>query len=264
MELNKNMQDYYEKMYDNEVDVVKLKRLKSLTPFKRIKKELFIKHTRGNKILEAGCGLGEYLDLFEGDLYGTDISLNALQKARVFCPKAEYFQANGEKFPVKNESFDCVLLPDVIEHVEDDWALFAEVYRVLRKGGRVLITSHFSGKYDTKQLEDPNLWEDVLGEGGDLRIYGLDLIDKLRNLGFKKIELRFLYGPLTYLITKLKHKILRKKGFERKDILSGAVIEKTKNVGFYSKILYLLYKIDYTLFSKNKGKLFFLVMEKAE
>jgi len=257
-----DMKDYYEKMYDDDTDIARLRKLKSLTPFKRIKKELFIRHKIGTKILEAGCGLGEYLDLFEGNLVGTDLSLNALKKARIFCPKADYFQANSEKIPLKDESFDCILLPDVIEHVEDDMALFKEAHRILKKGGRILVTSHFSGGYDTKACENVNLWDNVLGEGGDLRIYGLDLVDKLKNMGFKKIELRFLYGPITTFVNRLKTKILKKRGFERKDILSGEVVEKTKNVKFYVKILFMLYKLDYLLFSKRKGHLFFLAMEK--
>ena len=253
---------YYENIYNQEIDIHDLKNLKSFTPFKQIKKNLILKHAKGNNILEIGCGLGEYLNLFNSTLYGTDISINALKKAKIFCPKANFFQANGEKLPIKNESFDCILLPDIIEHVEKDQDLFKEVHRILKDNGRILIISHFSGGYKTKENENINLWTNVTGEGGDLRQYGFDLIDKLESIGFKKLEFRFLYNPITAFITELKMKFLKRKGMSRKDLLNGNLIKKTKNINFYSKILYLLYKLDYTLFSKIKGYFFFLVMEK--
>lgn len=252
---------YYEKVYNQEIDINNLKKLKSITPFKQIKKNLFLKYAKGNNILEIGCGFGEYLSLFNNGLYGTDISINALKKAKIFCPKAVFFQANGEKLPIKNEIFDCILLPDIIEHIENDQDLFKEVHRILKNNGRILIISHFSGGSKTKENEDI-LWTNVIGEGGDIRQYGFDLIDKLESIGFKKIEFRFLYNPITALLTELKMKFLKKKGMSRKNLLNGTFIEKTKNVNFYSKILYLLYKLDYILFSKIKGRFFFLVMEK--
>jgi SAM-dependent methyltransferase len=48
-------------------------------------------------------------------------------------------------YPIEDDSFDVVLLQDVIEHVNDLYALMAEVHRVARGGARVLIrTPHFS------------------------------------------------------------------------------------------------------------------------
>ena len=254
--------DYYEKIYDQDVDLPNLKSLKSIAPFKQIKKNLFSKYIKGGNILEVGCGLGEYVGLFNSTLFGTDISFNALKKAKVFSPKVSFFQANGEKLPIKDESFDCILLPDVIEHVVDDTALFKEVHRVLKSNGKILITSQFNGRYKTTENKDINLWTNVTGEGGDLRIYGLDLIDKLKSSGFKKVEFKFLYGPLTSLINELKMGILKRKGINRKDLLSGRISKETKHIRFYPKILYIIHKLDFILFSRYKGHLFFLVMEK--
>ena len=119
-------QSYYENIYEG-VDISKIKQVKDITPFKRLKKELFLKYTKGDSILEIGCGFGEYIGLFNSKLYGTDISINALNKAKIFNPNVNFFQANGEKLPVKDSSFDCILLPDIIEHVEDDQALLKEI-----------------------------------------------------------------------------------------------------------------------------------------
>jgi ubiquinone/menaquinone biosynthesis C-methylase UbiE len=256
------MHDYYENMYSNEFDFESLKNIKKLAPLKRIKKELVKKYCKGEKILELGCGLGEYISMFNKEVYGSDIALNALGKAKLFCPGGRFFQANAESLPLKSESFDCVILPDIIEHVENDESLIDELNRIVKKKGRIILITPSSNKFETKNC-DIKLWKDVVGEGGDLRKYGLELIDKFYKRGFRDVKIRFVGGPFTKLINKLKIKVLKKKGYERKDILSGKVGEM-KKIGFYSKVLYLLYKFDYLLFGRLRGKYMFLVMEKNE
>jgi SAM-dependent methyltransferase len=50
-------------------------------------------------------------------------------------------QAIGESLPLANESFDCVLMSEVIEHLEAPQISICEAVRVLRPGGRLLITT---------------------------------------------------------------------------------------------------------------------------
>ena len=50
-------------------------------------------------------------------------------------------QAIGESLPFANESFDCVLMSEVIEHLEAPQVSVREAVRALCPGGRLLITT---------------------------------------------------------------------------------------------------------------------------
>jgi SAM-dependent methyltransferase len=46
----------------------------------------------------------------------------------------------SDSFPADDDAFDCVIAIDVLEHLEDDQPLLKEIRRVLRPGGRAIIT----------------------------------------------------------------------------------------------------------------------------
>lgn len=97
------------------------------------------------RILDVGCGSGETLSFLKtlfpkAELYGIDTS----QKATQFSKKRGHkniFKANALNLPFKNGFFDLVLILDVIEHIEDDAGVVKEAARVLRKKGKIIITS---------------------------------------------------------------------------------------------------------------------------
>jgi len=94
----------------------------------------------GGKILENGCGLGEYLTHLgkEADFaVGLDIEFGRLLEARkknenLVCGKGEYL-------PFASGSFDLVISNEVIEHVEDDRLSIKECIHVLKQNGRLTL-----------------------------------------------------------------------------------------------------------------------------
>lgn len=97
--------------------------------------------TCGNA-LDLGCGLGGFLNGLEGlgfDIYGCDVDLECVsychQRGFVDC-----LQSNSYDLPFADNSFDLVTLFDAIEHIEDDHKAMAEIARVLKPGGRVIIS----------------------------------------------------------------------------------------------------------------------------
>ena len=60
--------------------------------------------------------------------------------------------ANAEYLPIKDNSFDVVLNLSAVDHFDDYRRFIKESYRVLKKGGHFLITSHLdvpaAGKYN--------------------------------------------------------------------------------------------------------------------
>lgn len=91
-------------------------------------------------ILDNGCGLGTYLDAFEPftpHRFGLELELDRAQKALLVAPGI--VQAMGETLPFASNSFDFVFSNEVIEHVQDDRLAVAEMVRVTKQNGRILI-----------------------------------------------------------------------------------------------------------------------------
>jgi SAM-dependent methyltransferase len=92
------------------------------------------------RILDDGCGLGTYLEAFgpfSQHRFGLEVEIERALEAR---PRAEgVVQAAGERLPFTSNSFDVVLSNEVLEHVADDRQALAEMVRVTRRGGRILV-----------------------------------------------------------------------------------------------------------------------------
>lgn len=91
------------------------------------------------KILDLGCGRGEFLQGFircgiEG--YGVDQSL----LAETTCPEARLSQSDIERdpLPYDDNTFDCVFSKSVLEHFYYPEKLVAEIFRIVRPGGTVI------------------------------------------------------------------------------------------------------------------------------
>lgn len=102
----------------------------------------------GNEhVLEVGCGRGFYehmLSYIFPDLYinAIDINNDYLTKARNTVKKdnVSFLQADALHLPWKDNTFDRILSTEVLEHLPDDLTALQEMYRVLKPGGRVVIT----------------------------------------------------------------------------------------------------------------------------
>lgn len=121
--------------------------------------------------LDAGCGDGRYLRALDADLperiVGTDLSERILETARAAIPRAELVQANLESLPFADESFDLVLCSQVIEHVLDATAGLAELARVVRGGGSLVISTDNERNLVSRVLNSPrNAAVRVLGLRG--------------------------------------------------------------------------------------------------
>jgi ubiquinone/menaquinone biosynthesis C-methylase UbiE len=55
----------------------------------------------------------------------------------------QYPEVDAHNLPFEDESYDCVALNQVLEHVKKPWVCVQEAHRVLRKGGIALICSPF-------------------------------------------------------------------------------------------------------------------------
>lgn len=96
------------------------------------------------RMLEIGCGTGFVLRQISRSfpncrLSGTEVLAAGLAYAGARVPGAELFQMDARAIPYEDE-FDVVGAFDVLEHIEEDETVIAEVHRSLRAGGRFIIT----------------------------------------------------------------------------------------------------------------------------
>ena len=112
-----------------------------------------------DSFLDAGCGDGRYLRALDAELperiAGVDISERILETAQAAIPRADLRQGNLEALPFDDASFDLVLCTQVIEHVLDAAAGVAELVRVLRGGGRLVISTDNERNIVTRVLNAP-------------------------------------------------------------------------------------------------------------
>ena len=91
-------------------------------------------------VLDDGCGLGTYLQAiapYSEHRFGLEVEF---ERAAVARPVANgIVQARSEQLPFAGDSFDTVLSNEVLEHVDDDRQALAEMVRITRPGGRILI-----------------------------------------------------------------------------------------------------------------------------
>ncbi len=92
------------------------------------------------RMLDIGCGIGTYvsqLRRFSDEVYGVDVDPARVKEGGRSVPSLSV--ARGEELPFQDESFDTVLLHEVLEHVEDDRQTICEAHRVTKVGGSIFI-----------------------------------------------------------------------------------------------------------------------------
>jgi 2-polyprenyl-3-methyl-5-hydroxy-6-metoxy-1,4-benzoquinol methylase len=106
--------------------------------------------TAGERVLDLGCGDGAFAaELVRAGCRVTiaDVADEALRRARARAPQADAAAlAEGAPLPFDEDAFDVVWAGEVLEHVADIVGLLAEVRRVLRWGGRLLVTTPWHGR----------------------------------------------------------------------------------------------------------------------
>lgn len=156
----------------------------------------YLELKKGEKVLDLGCGRGgETIDAAKlvgpkGFAWGLDLTprMIALAQERAQnenTENVEFLLASMDKIPIKDNSLDAVLSNCAINHVEDKAAVYREIYRVLKNGGRFVVSDIMTEQPLPQEIrEDPEAIADCFGGAITLREYE----NALTQAGFSKIE----------------------------------------------------------------------------
>jgi SAM-dependent methyltransferase len=103
-------------------------------------------------LLDAGCHDGQGTMVFARKArraVGIDVDVAALRRGQQITGDVRYIGASGADLPFADASFDCVVFSEVLEHVpaSQEERCVAELRRVLRPGGTLLLTTPHRGRF---------------------------------------------------------------------------------------------------------------------
>jgi SAM-dependent methyltransferase len=107
----------------------------------------------GARIADLGCGSGVFTDLLRRRGYkcvGLDLSAKLIAIGRAKFPDVEFIEGDVEHLPFPSASLDGILLSGIVHHLPNPAPCAAEVFRVLRPGGRFVA-------FDPNRL-NPFMW----------------------------------------------------------------------------------------------------------
>jgi 2-polyprenyl-6-hydroxyphenyl methylase/3-demethylubiquinone-9 3-methyltransferase len=156
----------------------------------------------GERVLDVGCGEGRFaaeLTRAGAAVVGIDVAEEALRRAGELDPGLELLLVDGEgAWPLADASFDVVWAGEVIEHVADTASWLSEVRRVLRPGGRLLLSTPAHGRARMLRLAlSRRAFAAHFNPTGEhLRFYNRDTLSELlADFRFQELELRVAGGP---------------------------------------------------------------------
>lgn len=185
----------------------------------------------GHRVLDVGCGIGGPARMLRAvyncEVTGIDINQEYIETARKLTRLVgikegiTFIRADANDLPFDNQSFDLVWTQHVQMNIRDKERLYAEIVRVLRKGGQFIyyeILSKGDGKisYPVPWANDESIsfltkkepLETILTEAGLKRVkvedetgQGMEFFEKLlariAEKGAPEVGLNLLMGPST-------------------------------------------------------------------
>lgn len=152
----------------------------------------------GDRVLDLGCGAGRHAfecyrrgaHVVALDQNGEEVAdvarwFAAMRQAGEAPAAATAVAVRGDalRLPFPDDSFDRVIVSEVMEHIPDDHGLLAEMVRVLRPGGLIAVTvPRYGPEKVCWALSDA--YHEV--DGGHIRIYRADqLLERIREAGLE-------------------------------------------------------------------------------
>ncbi len=194
---------------------------------------------KGN-VLDYGCGAGHLLEQMlnepEVDFYGLDFSADSIEETR----KRTAGKSNLKQLvlidklpsPFKDEQFNSIALIETIEHLQDEVLneTMKELFRILKPGGKIFITTPFNENLDDHlafcpfcKSEFHEMQHMQTFDVAGLTTLGVSFgfkVEHCVNIDIERLEL----GPVKYFVKQVLAKLVIAAG------LKDAVRNKTPNL----------------------------------
>lgn len=157
----------------------------------------FLSEVKDGKVLEVGCGGGQFVRLLsyvrkEFDYFGTDISKKAISIASNKDNRIKYCVADLVCMPFKQKSFDVIIAFDVFEHIHDFKKAISNIYFSLRDKGIMVAYVPCEGEPFTLYwlFSKINIWKSLQRKHfGHIQSFKKDEIEELlKENGFRIIK----------------------------------------------------------------------------
>jgi len=178
-------------------------------------------------ILEIGCSSGFMLKkmklaLPDATIVGADVVREPLYRLAKELPSVPLLRFDLLQCPLPYDSFDAVVMLNVLEHIEDDFSALAQVHRILKPGGIAVI----------EVPAGPHLYDAYDKALNHFRRYKLsELTAKLQSAGFsveRQSHLGFFLYPAFAMV---KRRNQRQKSQEDPNALVKAQASDTSSSG---------------------------------
>ncbi len=108
--------------------------------YEKIRKFITPRFKKGMKILDLGSGSSSW-NITKLPLTALDLNQDMLKQGKRLGHNKDFIVADLEqKLPIDRETFDFVVMSEVIEHLTEPKKQIREAYRVLKKGGFLIVT----------------------------------------------------------------------------------------------------------------------------
>lgn len=141
---------------------------------------------RGTDVLRMAESVGE-----KGFVYGIDISDGMLEKARKNAQKfnvknVEFIRCELEKLELPDNHVDLVISNCTLNHAENKQAVWNEIYRILKKGGRFVVSDIYATKPIAEEFRSDPVAISECWAGAVTRN---EYMQQLEKAGFATIEI---------------------------------------------------------------------------
>jgi ubiquinone/menaquinone biosynthesis C-methylase UbiE len=159
------------------------------------------------QILDVGCGTGAFAARVltqrpQTRVWGVDLSGGMLRRCRGRCfasdQQFQIVQADSERLPFADGTFDAVTCAHSFHHYPRQAAVVAEMHRVLRPGGRLLLADGDRDRPWGRLLFEGLV---VFLEGAVHHMKSRALRQLFRDTGFVDVSQHRRRGPLPFLLT---------------------------------------------------------------
>lgn len=204
------------------------------------KKNIVAKETfQKAKILDYGCGAGEFLKYIESDFitFGYEPNSNA---RNIINKKLSSTKIISNINDIENNSLDVITLWHVFEHIENQTEILSLFHNKLKTDGILIIAVPNHTSYDGQYYKEFWAAYDIPRHIYHFSKYGMQQLFNNKNWKLKKIK------PLlldSYYISILSEKYKKNRFFWLKGGVIGAISNfKASKTGEFSSLIYIIQK----------------------